>query len=145
VWPDKLKFKKLEKTTMKYYAVGFIPLCVLYILFELFNIGYFNLLFFIVSYCWNFTLRSPGIEQRAASPAYKFSFIKFICFYDRFLTKFEICHKNNIIRLVSRSLAPFSFTLCIFIAAAEGNLIFSFLGSALFEFFYAFAIKKKFL
>ena len=140
-----MKLLKFEKPILKYYAVGFTPLLIFLAVFELLEVSYFNFLFFIVTFCWNFTLRSPGLIERSGSLAYRFSFIKFICTYDGVLTKLPVCERNVYAKIFFRSLAPFSFVLFVSLLTGEGNLLYSVLAVVIFEAIYALAVKKDYI
>lgn len=140
-----MKIINIEKPILRFYLVGFIPILFVYIIFELLNVSYMNFLYFTVSYCWNYSLRSPGIRERVATLAYRFTFIKFTNNLDDLLTKPKICERNNYIKLLFRSFAPLSFICLIFILTGDGNFLFCLFGVVLFESVFEIAVRKDYI
>ena len=124
----------MKKDRLEHYALGVFPLIFLTSILYLLGTSWFSILFFFVSYAWAFALLTPNFNQKVLSRKYRYSFLRLVLNVNVF---FQDLLSGIIPSSFIRVFSPFSFCLIMFmIASYSGNLIFSVLGSLVFDVIY---------
>ena len=127
-----MKNKKIKR----HYYIGGLPLIFFLIIFHLLNIKIEYILFFLVSYIWNFTLSTPYLFLKIEKPNYRFSFMRSIYILNKFLGEIFSNSSFVISKRVIRSISPFIFVCVLAIFFNKINPLWGILGSFIFEVIY---------
>ncbi len=122
----------------KYYLFYLLPILILFFLTVFFVTNLTNALFLFISYIWNLTLMTPGMNQRLTTYKYKLSFLKIIKSIEQ---NIMLISKNVYTDILIKILIPFIFCSAFYFISSNGNLIFALIGASLF-FVYAFFLFK---
>lgn len=106
----------------------FICWSVLYFL----RLEFLNILFFMTSFVWHFTLLTPGLKEKMLIQKQRFSFINVVVRINYYLQLFIKIKKPFGPSLI-RAFSPLLFSLLLVVAGGSGNVLFTILGSVAFE------------
>jgi hypothetical protein len=120
----------------RYYLISFITAAIFWLIFILLDIDFINVTFFIMSYIWHFTLLVPGIRENLLKRKIKYSFLSIVVKVNYYLQLFLPTEKIPYGASVVRAISPFLFSSVLLIAGGIGNLLFTLLGSLVFEAIY---------
>lgn len=135
-----MKFTKLTERS-KYYIVTFLPLGIFWILLTLINIEFENIVFFVMAYVWHLSLQTPGLRDMVIKSHGKLSFLGLMVKLNYYLQLFINFKNLPFASGIIRSFSPLLFALVINFLGGVGSILFTLLGSFLFEVIY-FAYKK---
>ncbi len=135
----KLALEKITDLT-KYYAISFSGAVLFWFALMVMNAEFVDLIFFLTAYVWHFALLAPGLKEKILSgelnKGQKYSFLSIIIRINHYLQLFINLKKFPYASAFIRALSPLLFTLLLLISGGGGNLIFTVLGSTVFEIIY---------
>jgi hypothetical protein len=120
----------------RYYLISFVTAAIFWIVFVVLEIEFINITFFIMAFIWHFALLTPGLRQKVFNKNIKFSFIGITIRINHYLQMFLPAHKIPYGPSLIRALSPLIFSFLLFVAGGIGNLLFTILGSFVFEVIY---------
>jgi len=136
-----MKFSKLTVIS-KYYLIFLVTVILAWALFSLLNIEFLNQIFFLMAYVWHFALMTPGLKQKVLTSYHRLSFLAVVVRIDHYLHLFIKLKKIPFEASFIRSFSPLFFTFVLFVLGGNGNLLFTLMGSLLFEGIYVAFYKK---
>lgn len=122
----------------RYYFFSLITLMILWGILALLPIQFVNIVFFITTFVWHFTLLTPGIREKILSSGQRYSFLSVIVRINHYLQLFINLKNIPFASSIIRAISPLVFTLILLVFGGTGNLMFSLMGSVCFEAFYHF-------
>lgn len=132
-----MKFSLGKVTDLtKYYAISFSGAVLFWFALMVMNAEFVDLIFFMTAYVWHFALLAPGLKEKNLSSKQKFSFLSIIIRMNHYLQLFINFKTIPYASAFIRALSPLLFTLLLLISGGGGNLIFTVLGSTIFEIIY---------
>ncbi len=97
-----------------------------------------------MSYIWHLALTIPGMKERVLISYHRLSFLSVIIRLNHYLQMFiklkNIPYQSSLIRMIS----PLVFTLLISFIVGQGSILFTLLGSIVFEVIYILVTKNTF-
>jgi len=114
----------------RHYRVGFLGLLPLTLILTFVDISIVSKLFFWLSYVWNFSLRTPGIQEKVSHRRYRYSFLRLVYFVHQF---FSASLQNKIPQFLIVSVSPLAFISLLFLFTKAGNPLLGLLGSIIYE------------
>ncbi len=136
-----MKFSQLTEVS-KYYLVFLVTVILSWGLLSLFNIEFLNQIFFLMAFVWHFALMTPSLKQKVLTSYHRLSFLAVVVRIDHYLHLFIKLKKVPFEASFIRSFSPLFFTFILFVLGGNGNLLFTLLGSLLFEVIYLSLYKK---
>lgn len=126
----------------KYYGIT-IPVGIL-IWFgcSLINISFINIIFCMMAYIWHFSLLAPNVKEKVLKKGNRFSLLSIVFQTNYYLQMFISYPKNKIRSSLVRAISPLIFTFVLYFFGGSGNLIFTLIGSLIFESMYSLVLKK---
>lgn len=126
----------------RYYLINFCSFLICWSMLYLVKVEFLNCLFFTTSFVWHFTLLTPGIREKIMNKKQRFSFINVIVRSNYYLQLFIKIKNFKYSPSFVRALSPLAFTSILVVAGGSGNLLFTLLGSVVFEVIYLLLYKK---
>jgi hypothetical protein len=126
----------------KYYLLSFVNVGFFCAILLLLQIEFINIIFFLTSYVWHFSLQTPGLKEQVMTKHHKLSFLAVVVRVNHYLQLFINIKRLPYASSFIRALSPALFTFMLFILGGAGNMLFTFLGSLCFEVMYQI-LKKK--
>ncbi|GEM_PF-6292575 len=120
-------------TDNKYLVTYLVALFVLTLVLWFTSISFQTLNYILLGFCWSLTVHAPSLKEKLELKKYKFSLLRFVFGFDRFLSSFT--HKY-FFRIFFRALPPVILSLLCFLISLEGVFFASLLGSIYFEIIY---------
>ena len=96
----------------------------------------------MTAYIWHFSLVTPGLKEKVMTSHHRLSFLAIVVRVNHYLQIFINLKKLPYASSFIRALSPGLFTFMLFILGGTGNILFTILGSFLFEALYIFMKKK---
>lgn len=127
----------------QYYLISLINLLVCWGILSLLAIDFINIVFFLTAFVWHFTLLTPGLRETVLLKNHKYSFLSVVVRVNYYLQLFINIKKFSYSSSVVRALSPAIFTFFLFVFGGGGNILFTLLGSFIFEIVYL--MTKKWL
>jgi hypothetical protein len=125
----------------KYYLSTFLTLFLCMGLFNFFNFAYVDIIFFITAYVWHLALLTPGLKEMVLRSHHRLSFLAMIMRFNHYLQIFINVKNIPFLSSLIRSISPLIFTLFVYVISGESYVLFTVLGSVVFEMIY-FLFKK---
>ena len=107
------------------------------------DVEFTNIIFFVLAFIWHLALLVPGLREKILTQKIHFSFLAIAIRLNYYLQMFLPTHKFPFGPGVVRAISPFCFTSILLIVGGSGNLLFTLLGSIIFELVY-FYFNKNF-
>lgn len=126
----------------RYYLIHFVTVAVVWLVFILLDFEFVNIIFFVMAYVWHFSLMAPGVREKILTSNARFSFLSVTMRVNHYLQMFLPAHKIPYGPSVVRAISPLVFSFMLLVAGGAGNLLFTILGSLVFETIYLFLNKK---
>lgn len=122
----------------KYYFLSLITLLLAWGLLSFIDLEFLNLIFFLMAFVWHFALLAPGLKQKVLTSHHRLSFLSVVMRIDHYLHLFIGIRFNKIpfSSAFIRAFSPFFFCFLLFVFGGSGNLLFTLLGSLVFELMY---------
>lgn len=117
----------------RYYSISMFSFLIWWSVLYLLRIEFINILFFMTSFVWHFTLLTPGLKEKMLTQKQRFSFINVVVRVNYYLQLFIKIKKWSFGSSLVRALSPLIFTLLLVIAGGSGNILFTLMGSLAFE------------
>lgn len=117
----------------QYYSITMFSFFIWWTVLYFLKIEFINILFFITSFVWHFTLLTPGLKEKMLTQKQRFSFINVVVRINYYLQLFIKIKKTEFGPSIVRALSPLIFTSLLVIAGGSGNVIFTIMGSIAFE------------
>ncbi len=137
-----MKMLKSFENKSLYYFISLFSAVIYWLVFNLINIDFVNIVFFLLAYIWHFSLLVPGALEYAFKSKSKLSLyviaIKANYYLQIFSKKFTFKFQAAMVRAIS----PLMFTGLLLILGGSGNLLFTLLGSLFFELTHYWLIEK---
>jgi len=114
----------LKKNLTKYYLLCFLPLALILIGMIKFKVFWFDQVIFVLSYIWQLTINTPGLEEKVFNPNYKFSFLRLIFLMNRFFHKAIEENPHSRWQIAVRIFSPLLFCSTIVILNGMGNILY---------------------
>ena len=115
---------------------GFVPLFLLLTIMEIFDLKLISELYFLLTYCWHYALVVPELESKALSYSYRFSFLSAIFHLNNFIQN-SVTLKSERFKTylpsICRMISPLVFCTTLSLITFYGNILFSILGTVVFE------------
>lgn len=128
----------------KYYFLSLVTLLIAWGLLSLIDLEFLNLIFFLMAFVWHFALLAPGLKQKVLTSHHRLSFLSVVMRIDHYLHLFIRFKKIPYSSALIRAFSPFFFCFLLFVFGGSGNLLFTLLGSLIFELMY-FVVYLKIL
>ena len=96
----------------------------------------------MTAYIWHFSLLTPGLKEKVMSSHHRLSFLAIVVRVNHYLQIFINIKRLPYASSFIRALSPGLFTFLLFLLGGSGNILFTLLGSFLFEVIYI-VMKKK--
>ncbi len=126
----------------RYYLVFLVTVVLSWGLLSILNVEFLNQIFFIMAFVWHFALMTPDLKQKVFASYHRLSFLSVVIRVDHYLHLFIKIEKIPFGSSLIRGLSPLLFTFILFVLGGNGNLLFTLLGSVLFESIYLAVYKK---
>ena len=127
---------------VKFYAISFATASLFWGLLALGQIEFINIVFFLTAYIWHMALLTPGLKEDVMTKHHRLSFLAIIIRGNHYLQIFIhlkwLPYASSFIRAIS----PVLFTLLLFIVGGNGSILFTLLGSIMYEVIYL-VVKNK--
>lgn len=117
----------------RYYLISMITFLISWGALWLFKVEFVNNLFFITSYVWHFTLLTPGLKEKMLIQKQRLSFINVVVRVNYYLQLFIKIDRFSFGPSIIRAISPLVFTSLLLIVGGSGNILFTILGSVMFE------------
>lgn len=117
----------------RYYIISMLSFFIWWAVLYGLKIEFINILFFMTSFVWHFTLLTPGLKEKMLVKKQRFSFINVVVRVNYYLQLFIKIKKLEFGPSIIRALSPLFFTLVLVIAGGSGNVLFTMMGSIAFE------------
>ncbi|WP_372653502.1 hypothetical protein [Halobacteriovorax sp.] len=117
-------------TDNKYLVTYLIALFVLTLVLWFSSISFQTLNYILLGFCWSLTVHAPSLKEKLELKKYKFSLLRFVFGFDKFLSSFS---ENFYLKSLLRALPPILLSLLCFLISLEGIFFASLLGSIYFE------------
>lgn len=127
---------------LKYYLISIVLGVIFWLAFSLIKTEFINIIFFFMAYIWHFSLVAPEMKEYALRNKKGLSLLTLVYKANFYLQMFIRVEKIKYTASVVRAISPLVFTFFLFVAGGSGNLIFTLLGSFIFELIYLNIIKK---
>ncbi len=126
----------------QYYIISFLGIGVCWGILSLTQVQFINIVFFMTAYIWHFSLVTPGLKEKVMLSHHRLSFLAIVVRVNHYLQIFINLKKLPYASSFIRALSPGLFTFMLFILGGTGNILFTILGSFIFEVIYIFMKKK---
>jgi hypothetical protein len=126
----------------RYYIKSMLSFLLFWIILVVLKIDYLNIVFFILTYIWHFTLLTPGLKEKMLVRKQRFSFLNVIIRINYYLQLFIKIKNVPFGPALVRSISPLLFIFILMTAGGNGNFIFAVLGSFSFEMSYYLTNRK---
>ncbi len=120
----------------RYYLISFITAALFWLLFYFLDVEFINISFFIMAFFWHFALLAPGVREKVIVQKTRFSFLSLALKFNYYLQMFIPSQKIPFGPSVVRAISPLLFSFLLMVAGGVGNLLFTLLGSLIFEVIY---------
>jgi len=138
----KTLWKKLS-ILARYYVVSITSFLLCWGIFSLIGFQFLNFLFFTVGFVWHFALLTPGIKDQVFARHQRLSFLSMVVRTNYYLQLFVSTEKIPFKSSIIRALSPLLFSFLLMVLTNNGNLLFTLLGSLMFELAHALLIKMN--
>lgn len=122
--------------TSRYYLISFLTVAVFWLIFNLLDFDFINITFFIMAFIWHFALMVPEIKEKVLSGKIRYSFLGVTVRMNHYLQVFLPANKIPFGASLVRALSPLLFSFVLLVAGGTGNILFTLLGSFVFEVIY---------
>lgn len=126
----------------RYYLISFVVFGLVWGFLALMSVEFINIIFFMTAYIWHFSLVTPGLKEKVMSSHHRLSFLAMVVRVNHYLQIFINIKRLPYASSFIRALSPGLFTFLLFILGGSGNILFTILGSFIFEVLYI-VMKKK--
>jgi hypothetical protein len=120
----------------KYYFMSIVLGLLSWVILLLVKIDFINIIFFNLAFIWHFALMAPEMKEHAIRGKSKYSLMSLVYKSNFYLQMFIRFNKIKYTSSIVRAISPFLFTFFLLIVGGSGNLLFTLLGSFIFEVFY---------
>jgi hypothetical protein len=127
----------------RYYFFSLLTAAIFGLIFIALDIEFINSTFFITAFIWHFTLMAPGVREKIFTSKTRFSFLSITIRVNHYLQLFLPTHKIPCGVALVRAISPLLFTCMLFVVGGSGNLLFTLLGSFIFECVYILINNKN--
>lgn len=126
----------------RYYIISMANFIICWSLLFILRIENINILFFMTSYVWHFTLLTPGLKEQIFTKKQRFSFINVVVRVNYYLQLFIKIERFPFGPSLVRAISPCLFSVLLVVAGGSGNVLFTFFGSLAFEAVHYFSTRK---
>ena len=125
--------KKADKGRKIYYIYGLFLLLGAFFVFSFVEVLLINMMYFYVSFFWNFAIYVPGMERLVQKKRYRYSFLRAIFLLNRIFSNDKLLKLLPYSQFLGRLMIPVLFILLLIVLFNNGNILFAFAGTVYFE------------
>ncbi len=129
-------------TRVKFYAVSFSTAMLFWGILALSQVEFINIVFFLTAYVWHMALLTPGLKEDVMTKHHKLSFLAIIVRGNHYLQIFINLKRLPFASSFIRAISPALFTFLLFLVGGNGSMIFTLIGSLMYEVIYQ-VVKNK--
>jgi hypothetical protein len=120
----------------RFYLISCIVGALFWGLLLLINVSFVNMIFALMAYVWHFALLTPGMKEMIFVRQNKMSMMSIVFKSNYYLQMFIRFEKIPFTTSLVRAISPLIFTFFLLVVGGSGNILFTLLGSLIFELVY---------